>query len=141
MPPDRGLVAVGWNPRNLVQHGTSKVVGIHSVLVATGEGDGPMLADDAQQSAAELEKIFNAGACQGVKASVKSEQLSPTSVPAGAGRPTFINYYIRIDDSTRTATLTLGQAGRLLREVQPDWDPDQLFDTISTWGVAVTDTN
>ena len=90
-----------------------------------------MLVDDARRIAATIEERLNATACQGVKATVKSEQMSPERVPAGAGRPTFTNYYIQIDDGTRVATLTLGQAAGLLNDIEPDWDPDRLFEAIS----------
>ncbi|MGH3685800.1 MAG: hypothetical protein ACRDRU_09270 [Pseudonocardiaceae bacterium] len=89
-----------------------------------------MLVDDARRIAAAIEERFNASACQGVKAVVKSEQMSPKSVPTGAGRPTFTNYFIQIGDGTRVATLTLGQAAGLLDDVEPDWDPQRLFDAI-----------
>ncbi|MGH3753495.1 MAG: hypothetical protein ACRDRP_12500 [Pseudonocardiaceae bacterium] len=100
-----------------------------------------MLRDDAQRIAATFEERLNAGACPGVKATVKSEQMSPKTIPAGAGRPTFTNYYIQIDDGTRMATLTLGQAAGLLDDVEPDWDPDRLFDAIRALNVPVADTN
>jgi hypothetical protein len=96
-----------------------------------------MLVDDARRIAAAIEERFNASACQGVKATVKSDQMSPKTVPAGAGRPTFTNYYIQIDDSTRMATLTLGQAALLLDEVEPEWEPDRLFDAIRALNVPV----
>lgn len=98
-----------------------------------------MLADDAREIAAALEERLEASACQGVKAAVKVEELRPKSVPAGAGRPTFVNYYIRIDDSTRTVTLTLGEAAGLVDAIQPDWDADQLFSAIRAMDVPVED--
>ncbi|HKR49091.1 MAG TPA: hypothetical protein VJT72_05825 [Pseudonocardiaceae bacterium] len=99
-----------------------------------------MLVDDARRIAAAIEERFNASACQGVKATVKSDQMSPATVPAGAGRPTFTNYYIQIADGTRMAILTLGQAARLLEDVEPDWEPDRLFDAIRALNVSVEDT-
>jgi hypothetical protein len=96
-----------------------------------------VLVDDARRIAAAIEERFNAGACQGVKAEVKSEQMSPKTVPAGAGRPTFAQYFIQIDDDARIATLTLGQAAGLLDVIEPDWGPDQLFDAIRAVNVPV----
>ena len=98
-----------------------------------------MLADDAREIAAAIEQRLGTSSCQGVKAAVKVEELSPKSVPAGAGRPTFINYYIQIDDGTRMATLTLGEAAGLLDDIEPEWDPDQLFDAIRNLDVSVED--
>ncbi|MGH3777999.1 MAG: hypothetical protein ACRDRR_20080 [Pseudonocardiaceae bacterium] len=100
-----------------------------------------MLVDDARKIAASIEERLNASSCQGVKATVKSDQMSPKTVPAGAGRPTFTNYYIQIDDGTRMATLTLGQAAGLVDDVEPDWDPDRLFEAIRALNVPVEDTN
>ncbi|MGH3811388.1 MAG: hypothetical protein ACRDUV_02885 [Pseudonocardiaceae bacterium] len=99
-----------------------------------------MLADDARKIATATEERLNASACQGVKATVKAEQMSPKTVPAGAGRPTFTNYYIQIDDGTRMAALTLGQAAGLLDDIEPDWDPDRLFEAIHALNVPVEDT-
>ncbi|MGH3883517.1 MAG: hypothetical protein ACRDRY_02700 [Pseudonocardiaceae bacterium] len=100
-----------------------------------------MLADDARKIATSINERLNASACQGAKATVKAEQMSPKTVPAGAGRPTFTNYYIQIDDGTRIATLTLGQAAGLRDDVEPDWDPDRLFEAIRALNVPVEDTN
>ena len=96
-----------------------------------------MLVDDARGIATAIEERLNASACQGVKATVKAEELRPKTVPAGAGRPTFTNYYIQISDDTRIATLTLGQAEDLHDDVEPDWDPDRLFDAIRAMDVSV----
>ncbi len=98
-----------------------------------------MLVDDARRIAAAIEERLNAGTCQGVKASVRSDEISPKSVPAGAGRPTFISYFIEIADGTRLASLTLGQAGALLDDIESDWDPDRLFDAIRARDVPVED--
>jgi hypothetical protein len=100
-----------------------------------------MLVDDARRIAAAIEERLNASACQGVKATVKTDQMSPRTIPAGAGRPTFISYYIQINDGTRMATLTLGQAAGLLDDVEPNWDPDRLFEAIRALNVPVEDTN
>ncbi|MGH4011157.1 MAG: hypothetical protein ACRDTH_23855 [Pseudonocardiaceae bacterium] len=100
-----------------------------------------MLRDDAHKIATSIGERLDASACQGAKATVKADQVSPKTIPAGAGRPTFTNYYIQIDDGTRTATLTLGQAAALLDDVDPDWDPDRLFEAIGALNVPVEDTN
>ncbi|HSL07184.1 MAG TPA: hypothetical protein VK887_04305 [Pseudonocardiaceae bacterium] len=100
-----------------------------------------MLVDDARRIAAAIEERLNASACQGAKATVKSDQMSPKTVPAGAGRPTFTSYYIHIDDGTRMATLTLGQAAGLVDDVESDWDADRLFEAIRALNVPVEDTD
>ncbi|HEU0090412.1 MAG TPA: hypothetical protein VFQ77_22595 [Pseudonocardiaceae bacterium] len=100
-----------------------------------------MLADDAQRIAAAIEEHLNAGAGAGtgqaVTATVKSESMSPKTVPAGAGRPTFVRYYIDIADATRKATLHLSQAAELLDQLTPDWEPDRLFAAIRALEVPV----
>lgn len=100
-----------------------------------------MLADDARRVAGAIEERFSTGAGQGVKATVKAETSSPKTIPAGAGRPTFTRYYIRIDDGTRMATVPLNQATGLLNDVEPDWDPDRLFEAIRALDVPVEDSN
>jgi hypothetical protein len=99
-----------------------------------------MLGDDARRIAAGIEEYLNASACQGVKATVKSESMSPETIPAGAGRPTFTSYFIQVDDVTRRATLTLGQAAALLNDIEPDWTPDRLFEAIRAMDVPIEDT-
>jgi hypothetical protein len=89
-----------------------------------------MLADDAREIASAIEERLKTGGCQGVTATVKTNQMSPKSVPAGAGRPTFIEYFIRIDDGARLATLNLGQAAELRDEVEAGWDSDRVFEAI-----------
>jgi hypothetical protein len=96
-----------------------------------------MLIDDARRIAASIEERLNASACQGVKVSVKTDEMSPESVPAGAGRPRFISYFIQIGDGARLASLTLGQAAGLLEDLKPDWDRDQLFDAIRAMDVPI----
>ncbi|MGH3796602.1 MAG: hypothetical protein ACRDSP_17140 [Pseudonocardiaceae bacterium] len=100
-----------------------------------------MLVDDARRIAAAIEERFTAGAdaSPAVTATVKSEELSPKSIPAGAGRPIFRRYYIRIADGTRIATLDLSQAGALLGEVEADWDPGRLFEAIRAREVPIED--
>ncbi|MFN2496130.1 MAG: hypothetical protein ABR608_09535 [Pseudonocardiaceae bacterium] len=102
-----------------------------------------MLGTDAERIAAEIEERVNARAGAGpqIKATVRKEASSPQSVPAGAGRPTFIRYFIHLDDGTRRATLGLGQAAALLDDVEPDWGPDRLFDAIRGLDVPVEDVN
>lgn len=100
-----------------------------------------MLVDEARRIAATIEERLNASACRGVKATVKSEQMSPKTVPAGAGRPTFTSYYIQIDDGTRMATLTLGQAAALLEGVEHNWDPDRLFEAVRALNVTIENAN
>ncbi|MGH3672673.1 MAG: hypothetical protein ACRDSH_18910 [Pseudonocardiaceae bacterium] len=89
-----------------------------------------MLADDAREIASAIEERLKTSACQGVTATVKANRMSPKSIPAGAGRPTFIEYFIRIDDDARSATLTLGQAAELRDEVEAGWSSDRLFEAI-----------
>ena len=100
-----------------------------------------MLADDARRIATSIEERLNASACQGVKASVKADEMSPKSVPAGAGRPVFISYFIQINDDARLASLTLGQAAGLLEDIEPDWDSDRLFDAIRALDVPIENVN
>lgn len=100
-----------------------------------------MLADDARKVAGAIEERFNTGAGQRVKATVKAETTSPKTIPAGAGRPTFTRYYIRIDDGSRLATVPLNQASKLLNDVEPDWDPDRLFEAIRVLDVPIEDAN
>ncbi|MGH3913392.1 MAG: hypothetical protein ACRDTC_08280 [Pseudonocardiaceae bacterium] len=100
-----------------------------------------MLADDARRIAEAIEERVNTESGQGIKATVKAEQNSPKTIPAGAGRPVFTRYYIRIEDGARTATVPLNQAGGLLDEVEPGWDPDRLFAAIRALDVPVEDVN
>lgn len=99
-----------------------------------------MLVDDARNIASALEEAVNAEATgQPVTATVKSEELQPQSIPAGAGRPTFRRYYIHVDDGTRRAVLDLGQAGGLLDEIEPGCGADRLFDAIRARDVPIED--
>jgi hypothetical protein len=100
-----------------------------------------MLVDDARKIATAIEERLDASACKGAKATVKTDQMTPKTVPAGAGRPTFTNYYIQISDDTRMATLTLGEAAGLLDDVEPDWNLDQLFDAIRAMDISVETTS
>lgn len=96
-----------------------------------------MLVDEARRIAAAVEERLNASGCKGAKATVKKDEVSPKSVPAGAGRPTFTSYFIQINDDTRTADLTLGQAAGLIDDIEPGWTSDQLFEAIRAMNVQV----
>jgi hypothetical protein len=100
-----------------------------------------MLRDDAERIATAIEEHFTTGdaTAPSVRATVKSDHTSPSAIPAGAGRPVFIRYYIRVDDGTRAATLELGQAGAILDEAAPDWDTDRFFDAIRAREVPIED--
>ncbi len=100
-----------------------------------------MLVDDARRIAASIEERLNASAARGAKASVKTDEMTPKSVPAGAGRPIFISYFIQIEDGTRIASLTLGQAAGLLEDIEPDWDSERLFEAIRALDVPIEDMN
>lgn len=95
-----------------------------------------MMEKDAARIASAIEEHF-AGGPQQVRATVESSRSSPQSIPAGAGRPMFVNYFVRIQDDTRQAVLTLGQAGGVLDELEPDWDTDRLFDAVRDRDVPV----
>jgi hypothetical protein len=96
-----------------------------------------MLVDEARRIAAAIGERLNASGCQGTEATVKADEVSPQSVPAGAGRPTFVSYFIRISDATRTADLTLGQAAGLIDDIEPGWNSDQLFEAIRAMDVPI----
>lgn len=99
-----------------------------------------MLVDDARNLASALEEAVNTGtAGQTITTTVKSEEMQPQSIPAGAGRPTFRRYYIHVEDGTRRAVLDLGQAGDILKELEPGCDADRLFAAISARDVPVED--
>lgn len=100
-----------------------------------------MLKDDAEKIAAAIEERMNAGdaGASTVKARMKAEELRPQSVPAGAGRPSFYNYYIHIDDGSRLAVLHMGQAAGLLDEIEPGWDADRLYQAIEAREIPITD--
>lgn len=100
-----------------------------------------MLVDDARSIASAIEQAVNAeaGPGQEITATVKSEEMQPQSIPAGAGRPTFRRYYIHIDDGTRKAVLDLGQASGVLEDLGPGGDADRLFTAIRARDVPVED--
>jgi len=100
-----------------------------------------MLETDARRLAAAIEERAQGEVTggEGITATDTTNRTVPSSVPAGAGRPAFIRYYIRIDDGSRAATLGLDQASLLLEDIQPDWDPDQLFSAIQSRGARIED--
>ena len=102
-----------------------------------------MLVDDARSIASAIEQAVNTGAASGqeITATVKSEELQPQSIPAGAGRPTFRRYYIHIDDGTRKAVLDLGQASGVLEDIEPGGDVNRLFDAIQARDVPIEDSS
>lgn len=97
-----------------------------------------LMAKDAQRIATAIEEHFAAGS-ENVRATVETDRNSPDSIPAGAGRPTFINYYIHVDDGKRKAVLNLGQAGGVLSELEPGCTADRLFDAVRERDVAIED--
>lgn len=100
-----------------------------------------MLLTDAQTIATAIEERINAGcpADQAITATVEPlSQRSGFAAPGG-GRPTFIRYHIKIADRARVAMLDLDQASALLDDLEPDWDPDRLFDAIRSRGLPVED--
>lgn len=102
-----------------------------------------MLVDDARNIASAIEQAVNAGSGAGreITATVKSEEMQPQSIPAGAGRPTFRRYYIHVDDGTRKAVLDLGQAGGVLEDIEPHADADRLFNAIRARDVPIEDSS
>lgn len=100
-----------------------------------------MLVDDANRMAAEITERASVGAAagQGIKAKIHVDQKSPDSVPRGAGRPVFMRYFVKVEDTTRVALLDLDVAGALLDELQSSWDADQIFEAIRSRDVAVQD--
>lgn len=99
-----------------------------------------MLVDDARNLASALEEAVNTGTTgQTITTTVKSEEMQPQSIPAGAGRPTFRRYYIHVDDGTRKAVLDLGQAGGVLEDIEPSCDVNRLFDAIRARDVPIED--
>jgi hypothetical protein len=100
-----------------------------------------MLQTDAQRIAAAIEERMNTDdpIDQTITATVETHQQRPAFAAPGGGRPTFIRYYVRITDGARTAVLDLDQASALLDDIEPGWDPDQLFNAISSRGLPVED--
>lgn len=97
-----------------------------------------MLRDEARKIAEAIDQRVNASeADKVVTASVETDQSRPIGVPIGAGRPTFIRYWIQISDGKRLASLDLGQAEQLPDMLEPGCDADQVFDAIRGWDVPI----
>ncbi|MCW2631382.1 MAG: hypothetical protein JWR88_344 [Pseudonocardia sp.] len=98
-----------------------------------------MLVDDANRLADEITERASTGAAaeQGVAAKVHVDQMKPSSVPRGAGRPTFTRYFVQVEDATRIAMLDLDTAGALIDDFEPSWDADQIFDAIRSRDIPV----
>lgn len=74
---------------------------------------------------------------QELSAEVKTDRSQPSYSPPGAGRPTFIQYYIQISDGSRTAVLDLDQAGAVCDQIEPNADADSVFDAIRSQDVGI----
>ncbi|MGH8896438.1 MAG: hypothetical protein ACRDZ4_05290 [Egibacteraceae bacterium] len=100
-----------------------------------------MLQADAQRIAVAIEERMNKDrpTGQGITATVEAHSQRPSFAAPGGGRPTFIWYQIQITDSARVALLDLDQASTLLDDMEPDWDPDRLFDVIRSRGLPIED--
>lgn len=98
-----------------------------------------MLRSDARKIATALQEKVGEGATtgQGVSVTVETDQTQPNYSPPGAGRPTFIRYYIRISDGARTALLDLDQAAAVHHGIEADSDPDSVFDAIRSQEVSI----
>lgn len=98
-----------------------------------------MLESDAQKIVTAIqEKIGQDDAAeQALSATVKTDRSRPSYSPPGAGRPTFIQYYIQISDGSRTALLDLDQAADVRDEIEADADADSVFDAIRSQDVSV----
>ena len=99
-----------------------------------------MLRDEARKIAEAIDQRINADAADKVvTVSVETDEARPVGVPVGAGRPTFIRYWIQISDGTRLASLDLGQAELLLDKLDPGCDADRVFDAIRGCDVPIED--
>lgn len=98
-----------------------------------------MLESDARKIATALQEKVGEGVTpgQGVSVKVETDQTKPSYSPPGAGRPTFIRYYIRVSDSAHTALLDLDQAAALHDGIETDSAPDRVFDAIRSQEVSV----
>ncbi len=98
-----------------------------------------MLRSDASRIATALQEKVGEGATtgQGVSVTVETDQTQPNYSPPGAGRPTFIRYYIRISGGARTALLDLDQAAAVHDGIQAGSDPDGVFDAIRSQEVSI----
>ncbi len=101
-----------------------------------------MLQGEALKIANAIEERINQGHSNGgITAKVESHSMRPGSTAPGAGPVAFAWYGIEITDGTRVAVLDLDDARSLLDEVEPDWDPDRLFEAIRARGLPVEDTS
>lgn len=100
-----------------------------------------MLQTDAKRLATAIETQANADrpSSECITATVKADSQPARTLAPGAGRPIFTRYYIQITDGARVAMLDLDQASTLLEDLQPDWDPDQIFDALRSRGLPVED--
>ncbi|MGH8888112.1 MAG: hypothetical protein ACRDYX_23780 [Egibacteraceae bacterium] len=100
-----------------------------------------MLQADAQRIATAIEERMNKDRPTGqeITATVEAHSQRPSFAAPGGGRPTFFWYQIQIADSARVALLDLDQASTLLDDMEPDWDPDRLFDVIRSRGLPIED--
>ncbi|MGH8909753.1 MAG: hypothetical protein ACRD0K_25490 [Egibacteraceae bacterium] len=100
-----------------------------------------MLETDARRIAAAIEERMTIGdAGEAAEVTVETDRTVPNVVPAGAGRPVFIRYYIQISDATRVAILNLDEAAAVLDELEPDCTPDRLFEAVGAHGVRIEGT-
>jgi hypothetical protein len=100
-----------------------------------------MLQTDAQRIATAIEACMNKDrpTGEGITATVEAQSQRSGFAAPGGGRPTFTWYQVKIADRARVALLDLEQANTLLDDIQPDWDPDRLFDAIRSRGLPVED--
>ncbi|MGH2733461.1 MAG: hypothetical protein ACRDJG_11095 [Actinomycetota bacterium] len=97
-----------------------------------------MLQGEALKIANAIEERVNKGhPTGGITAKVETHTIRPGSTAPGAGPVAFAWYGIEITDGVRVAVLDLDDARSLLEEVEPDWDPDRLFDAIRAQGLPV----
>ncbi len=99
-----------------------------------------MLRDDARKLAEAIDERVNADAAdKAVTATVQANELRPSGVPPGAGRPTFVRYRIQVSDGKRQATLDLAQAEVLLDAMGPGCGADEVFELAQRQDVVVED--
>ncbi len=98
-----------------------------------------MLESDARRIVTELQEKIGQDdtAEQALSVTVKTDRSQPSYAPPGAGRPTFIQYYIQVSDGSRTAVLDLDQAADVLDEIEPGADADSVFDAIRSHDVRI----
>jgi hypothetical protein len=99
-----------------------------------------MLRDEARKLAEAIDERVNTDAAdKAVTATVQANELRPSGVPPGAGRPTFVRYRIQVTDGKRLATLDMSQAELLLDDVEPGCGADRVFELVQRQDVAVED--